>query len=164
MQTLEHPYRRFWSNISLPVAGNLHLWHTTEGILKRTWQYLTLRIGVLGVIKYSAYSQSSPSTRRARSWPPEVKQLPGGQSTTKPAGPAFFPPHSSGEKIQVSERALFSPSLSVLASSQTPLERPTICSRPAQKNHTTHSKSLRALCPRTAKIGSSENHLNITSL
>lgn len=164
MQTLEHSYQRFWSNIYLWVAGNLHLWHATEVILKRTWQYLTWRTDVPGVIKYSAYSQLNP-TRRARSWPPEVKQLPGGQSTTKPAGPAFFPPHSSGEKIQVSERELCSsPSLSVLASSQTPLERPTICSRPAQKNHTTHSKSLRALCPRTAKIGSSENHLNITFL
>ena len=73
--------------------------------------------------------------------------------------------HIPVEKKFKSLRELCSPpSLSVLASSQTPLERPTICSRPAQKNHTTHSKSRRALCPRTAKIGSSENHLNITFL
>jgi hypothetical protein len=50
------------------------------------------------------------------------------------------------------------------SNSQTPLEHQTICSGPHGKNHTSNVKSLNALCPRTAKIGSSENHLNITFL
>lgn len=103
---LGHQSRRYWSNKFVHVAEKLHLRQAAEVILKWMLQYLTFRTSVPGAIKYPASPSPAPSwEERGTSLQRLNNFLEAGslaQSRTgikiEPAGPAFFPPHSSGEK------------------------------------------------------------------